>query len=202
MAEAMRKLTAAMLRSCFGSFATGVTVVTCEVDHHLHGATVSSFTSVSLDPPLVSVCLSKKAKAAEYLRDRPFTVNILSIAQRDHALHFSGREQSHLDLRFQETPHGPRIEHCLAYVNCEPWQVYDAGDHTLVLGDVVDIEMGDDEPLLFYRGKFRSIGSLVVEEEASESDANAAKDDPARTVTIDTGWIGDEGYDVHLHHAW
>lgn len=195
-----------MFRACLGNFATGVTIVTCEVDHQLHGATVSSFTSVSVDPPLVLVCLNKKAKAAEYLRDRPFTVNILTVSQRDHALHFAGREQPHLELQFQETPNGPRLENCLAYVTCEPWRVYDAGDHMLVLGEVIDIEMDDEEPLLFYRGGFWSIGaSVVVPDDGGSSDpaVKIADAEALELVTIGTGtWISDEGYDVHLHRSW
>ena len=168
----MRRPAEETFRACMGNFATGVTVLTYEVDQHLHGATVSSFTSVSVDPPLVLVCLNKKAKAAEYLGDRPFTVNVLTVSQRDHALHFAGREQPHLDLQFQETPNGPRIEDCLAYVTCEPWRIHDAGDHVLVLGEVVDIEMGEEEPLLFYRGSFWSLGgSVVVPDDSSSTKA-------------------------------
>jgi len=153
----------ATFRACLGNFATGVTIITCLAEGELHGATVSSFTSVSLEPPLVLACLGKQAKAARLLHDAPFTVNILSTAQHPLALHFSGRQQPSLDLEFEDGVIAPRLRGCVAYVSCTPWNTYDAGDHDLILGEVVDIEMpsghGLDQPLLFYRGGFWHLGS-------------------------------------------
>lgn len=166
------------------------------------GATVNSFTSVSINPPLVLVCLHKNAKAAKLLRNRSFTVNVLAASQKDHALHFAGRPQPQLDLRFRETPNGLRLEHCLAYINCDPWQISDAGDHIIVLGSVTDIEMTGEEPLLFYRGEFRAIGGLLFDS-AGPSDALA--DEALRPlVSAHAGghqW-SDDGYDVLLHRSW
>jgi flavin reductase (DIM6/NTAB) family NADH-FMN oxidoreductase RutF len=153
----------ATFRACLGNFATGVTIITTLIDGEVHGATVSSFTSVSLDPPLVLACLAKQAKAARRLRDAAFTVNILSTAQHPHALHFSGRQQPTLDVEFEDGVVAPRLRGCVAYVSCTPWATHDAGDHDLILGEVVDIEMtaisGLDQPLLFYRGGFWHLGS-------------------------------------------
>lgn len=195
----MIELDEAALRKCLGTFATGVTVVTCEVDDRLHGATVSSFTSVSLDPPLVLVCLHKKAKAARHLEGRPFTVNVLSAEQRDHALHFAGREQPHLELTIHRDERGARLEGCLAYVVCDPWDVRDAGDHNIVLGKVTGIEFAEKDPLLFYRGGFWSLGSAV----ATESGAAALAVEVAAAPTLITSdlraW---DGYDVFLHQLW
>jgi flavin reductase (DIM6/NTAB) family NADH-FMN oxidoreductase RutF len=151
------------LRATLGTFATGVTIVTCEVDGQVHGATVNSFTAVSLDPPLVLACLSKRSKACTYLRGRNFTVNILAADQQLHALHFAGRKQDSLVTAFEEAQAGPRIQGCVAYVSCLPWKVHDAGDHDLILGEVADIEVAANvtasEPLLFYRGGFWRLGS-------------------------------------------
>jgi flavin reductase (DIM6/NTAB) family NADH-FMN oxidoreductase RutF len=190
------------LRSCLSHFATGVTILTYEVEGQPFGATVNSFTSVSINPPLVLVCLHKNAKAAKLLRTRSFTVNVLAASQKDHALHFAGRPQPQLDLRFRETQNGLRLEHCLAYINCDPWQISDAGDHIIVLGSVTDIEMTGEEPLLFYRGEFRAIGGLLFDS-AGPSDALA--DEALRPlVSAHAGghqW-SDDGYDVLLHRSW
>jgi flavin reductase len=151
------------LRATLGTFATGVTIVTCEVDGQVHGATVNSFTSVSLEPPLVLTCLSKRSKACTYLQGRNFTVNILSADQQLHALHFAGRPQDALVTAFEDGDVAPRIQGCVAYVSCLPWKVYDAGDHDLIIGQVADIEVCDNvagsQPLLFYRGAFWRLGS-------------------------------------------
>jgi flavin reductase (DIM6/NTAB) family NADH-FMN oxidoreductase RutF len=153
----MVKIETSVLRAAFGTFTTGVTIVTCEVDGRIHGATVNSFTAVSLDPPLVLVSLAKTAKTAGYLRGRPFTVNVLSAGQHEHALHFSGRHQKSLVVAFEE---GARISDCVAYIRCAPWEVYEAGDHYLFLGEVVGVDKASDiaQPLVFHRGRFRSLG--------------------------------------------
>lgn len=151
------------LRATLGTFATGVTIVTCEVDGRIHGATVNSFTSVSLDPPLVLACLSKASKACQFLQGNNFTVNILSADQQLHALHFAGRRQELLEPVFERGDLAPRIGGCVAYVSCRPWRVYDAGDHDLIIGEVADIQVANDtdvrRPLLFYRGAFWRLGS-------------------------------------------
>ena len=72
-------------RNCMGRFATGVTVVTCKTEDGYHGFTVNSFTSVSLDPPLVLVSVDRKTKAMEHLKNNAFTINILNDKQ-DHVL--------------------------------------------------------------------------------------------------------------------
>jgi flavin reductase len=190
------------LRSCLSHFATGVTIVTYAIDGQYFGATVNSFTSVSINPPLVLVCLNKNAKAATLIKGRSFTVNVLAASQKDHALHFAGRPQPHLDLAFHETPSGLRLEHCLAYINCDPWRIYDAGDHIIVLGCVSDIEMAGEEPLLFYRGEFRTVSGVLFD---SAGPSDAMPDEALLPlISADGGayqW-SDEGYDLLLHRSW
>jgi flavin reductase (DIM6/NTAB) family NADH-FMN oxidoreductase RutF len=162
---AMAKPDVRSLRATMGTFATGVTIVTCEVDGEIHGATVNAFTSVSLEPPLVLACLSKQSRACQFLPGRNFTVNILSSEQQVHALHFAGRRQEELVPAFDPGDLAPRIRDCVAYVSCRPWTVYDAGDHDLFLGEVADIEVAasvdTSQPLLFYRGSFWRLGSAT-----------------------------------------
>ncbi len=147
------------LRNCLGHFATGVSVITCDADGEPHGATVNSFTAVSLDPPLVLVSLDRKTKAAKYLEGRPFTVNVLTEPQDDVALHFAGKPTSK-PLEWERSGGGlaPRLRGSLAYVACEPWRSYDGGDHVLYLGAVKEFDVNGGDPLVFYRGTFRHLG--------------------------------------------
>jgi flavin reductase (DIM6/NTAB) family NADH-FMN oxidoreductase RutF len=148
-----------MLRNCLGHFATGVTVITCEAGGEPHGATVNSFTAVSLDPPLVLVSLDRKTKACQYLDGNPFTVNVLREHQDDIALHFAGRPREE-PIPWEDTGSGlaPRLSGSLATIACAPWQRYDGGDHVLYLGEVKEFDLLGGEPLVFYLGKFRHLG--------------------------------------------
>lgn len=147
------------LRNCLGRFATGITVVTCHgADETAHGMTVNAFTSVSLDPPLVLVSIDRRTKGSHLLADAPFTINILDASQRDVALHFAGRPQANLQLEWVEGKLAPRLVGCLAFLECEPWQAYDGGDHILFLGRVHTLDYSDGAPLLFHSGRFHSLG--------------------------------------------
>ncbi|GHH82206.1 flavin reductase [Streptomyces sulfonofaciens] len=149
------------LRACLGHFATGVTVVGCAVGGTLHGATVNAFTSVSLNPPLVLVCLDRASKAARLLPGRPFTVNVLSEEQRDLALRFAGRLGAAAPPPpWQPAPGGlaPALSGSLATLFCSPWADHDGGDHLVFLGRVEHAARRPDaQPLLFYRGAFNSV---------------------------------------------
>lgn len=149
-----------MLRNCLGHFATGVTVITCAADGEPHGATVNSFTAVSLDPPLVLVSLDRKTKVCAYLEDRPFTVNMLREPQDELALHFAGKPMTEPPI-FDYSDGGgpPRLAGSLATVSCAPWRSYDGGDHVLYLGEVTEFDLGGGDPLVFYLGQFRHLGT-------------------------------------------
>jgi flavin reductase (DIM6/NTAB) family NADH-FMN oxidoreductase RutF len=143
------------LRKCFGKFATGVTVVTWEGENQQkHGITVNSFTSVSLDPPLVLVSIDKKAKANERLKGTPFVINILSSGQQDIAWQFAGKEQHGLQIEWEDSEQGPKIKGSLATIECKPWKEYDGGDHILYVGEVQGYQCEDGNGLVFFQGKF------------------------------------------------
>jgi flavin reductase (DIM6/NTAB) family NADH-FMN oxidoreductase RutF len=148
------------LRNCMGRFATGVTVVTCETEGEKHGFTANSFTSVSLDPPLVLVSVDRKIKAYELLKDNKFTVNILREDQQDIAMHFAGRPQGKLPFEWEKGKNGDRLQNALAYVECEPWAAYDGGDHVLYVGKVNHFEYSEGNPLGYYCGKFSKVSPL------------------------------------------
>lgn len=144
------------LRNCFGRFATGVTVVTCEHEKGKHGFTVNSFTSVSLQPPLVLVSVDRRTKALPYLQNNAFTINILRASQQDTAMHFAGRPLDVPPFEWDDT----RIKGSLAYIECEPWAEYDGGDHVLFVGKVKRFEYEEGAPLGYFGGKFATIEHL------------------------------------------
>ncbi|GAA4773800.1 flavin reductase family protein [Citricoccus nitrophenolicus] len=148
------------LRKAFGKFATGVTVVTCQgQDGTPHGATVNAFTAVSLDPPLAQVTLIRGNKASEYLADRPFAINIMAEDQLSTCLNFAGKPSKE-PVKWRCEGEIPVLEGNAATLECQPWRVYDGGDHLIVIGEVVALEVNNVDPLLFISGKFHHAASL------------------------------------------
>jgi flavin reductase (DIM6/NTAB) family NADH-FMN oxidoreductase RutF len=150
------------LRDALGCFATGVTVATC-VDEagRPAGLTVNSFTSVSLDPPLLLVCVAKSAaSAAALIGASHFAVNVLQTGQRPASIRFSTRDED----RFGTTPWStgeagaPILKDSLGVFECEQFAVYDGGDHHVLVGQVIkaSFDAGLD-PLLYFRGSYRRL---------------------------------------------
>ena len=144
-------------RNCMGRFATGVTVVTCDTEEGKHGFTANSFTSVSLDPPLVLVSVDRKINAFKNMEKNHFTINILKENQQDTAMHFAGRTLEELPFEWEKGEHSHRLKESLAFVECEPWAEYDGGDHVLYVGKVTHFEYNDGNALGYYGGKFLTI---------------------------------------------
>lgn len=148
-----------VLRTVFGEFATGVTIITCTRDDGTpHGATVTAFMPLSLDPPLIQVALTRTSKACSYLDGAAFTVNILAADQLDLAMHFAGRPMPH-DPSWEDGPAGPLLCGSAAAISCRPWGSYDGGDHIVFIGEIVDARVREVDPLLFYRSAFHGIGA-------------------------------------------
>jgi flavin reductase (DIM6/NTAB) family NADH-FMN oxidoreductase RutF len=150
-------------RKVMGHFATGVTVVASRGPEGAVGLTVNAFTSVSLDPPLVLVCLHKNADAHDPLiKAGHFGVSFLTAEQEDLALTFS-RDDPHERFRGLEVAYGPLgsplIRGALAWMECRVDEVFPGGDHFIITGEVVDCRAGDGDPLLFFRGSLRGISS-------------------------------------------
>ncbi|MFF7777079.1 flavin reductase family protein [Streptomyces tanashiensis] len=135
---------------------TGVTVVTFAGDDGPRGATMNSFTSVSADPPLVLVSVARKARSHGPLTTGPFCVNILGAEQEPLARLFAGAPAD-IEPSWTEGALAPRLSHPLAWVECEPWQTYDGGDHTLVLGRVVDLGHRDGDALTYTWSRFGTL---------------------------------------------
>ncbi|GGB34544.1 putative oxidoreductase [Flexivirga endophytica] len=147
-----------VLRTVFGEFATGVTIITCtREDGTPHGATVTAFMPLSLEPPLLQVALTRSSKACTYLRGAAFTVNILASDQLDLAMHFAGCPMDR-DPEWDEGPAGPILCGSAASIPCEPWADHDGGDHIVFTGRILDAAVRDVDPLLFYRSSFHGIG--------------------------------------------
>jgi flavin-dependent trigonelline monooxygenase, reductase component len=151
------------LRTVMSCFPTGVTVVaTRNFDGRPLGLTVNSFTSVSLDPPLVLVCINKDANSHDpLLAAGGFTVSILSGAQADIAARFATRpSQGRFDaIEWSPAPSGnPVLARCAAWLDCSIHEVLTAGDHTIVLGRVQGAHWTDQPALLFHRGLLGPLG--------------------------------------------
>lgn len=142
-------------RSSLSRFATGVAVVTFDGIAGRRGITVNSFTSVSLDPPLILVSIAKAAKTHDELRDQPFTVNILGAEQEDIARHFSGKPVG--VPAWLEGTTAPRLGGVLSHLTCAPWAEYDGGDHTLYVGEVVEFDYRAGDALGFVNSQFTVI---------------------------------------------
>jgi flavin reductase (DIM6/NTAB) family NADH-FMN oxidoreductase RutF len=150
------------LRDALGCFATGVTVVTCvNGQGEPAGLTVNSFTSVSLDPPLLLVCLHKLAASAQALIEAShFAVNVLQTGQQPASIRFAAREQD----RFGATPWScgeagaPILKDSMGVFECERFAVNDGGDHHILVGQVVKASFDASlDPLLFFRGSYRRL---------------------------------------------
>lgn len=151
------------LRTTFGRFATGVTVITCRSrDGEPHGATVTAFMPVSLDPPLITVALTRTSRACTYLDDAPFAVNVLAADQLDVAMNFAGRPSAD-PIRWAPGPTAPLLAGTAATLSCRPHRTDDGGDHLLFLGEVVAAETTARPPLLFADSAFVEVGRPAAE---------------------------------------
>lgn len=159
-------VTPAEFRRAMGSFATGVTVITVDYEGEVHGMTANAFTSVSLDPLLVLVCVDHKARTHAHLQAKQrFGVNVLGENQRAISEYYALPTQTHqhaeqeAGARFDRTVHGtPVLRGALAYLECRLHTAQDAGDHTIFIAAVEDVVVREGDPLLFFRGGYRKIG--------------------------------------------
>jgi flavin reductase (DIM6/NTAB) family NADH-FMN oxidoreductase RutF len=162
---ATSSLTPQHFRRVMGSFATGITVITVEREPgQVHGMTANSFTSVSLDPLLVLICVDHNARLLSYLKtQRRFAVNILQSTQRLISEYFAKPQQdpdleAQLGVRFEWSSSGiPLLAGTLAQIACNVVAEHEAGDHTIFIGEVESLDSTEGEPLLYYRGHYRGL---------------------------------------------
>ncbi len=154
-----------------GCFATGVTIITVDLEGEVHGMTANAFASVSLDPMLVLVCVDHSTRTHAHLHAKKrFGINVLGQDQRTISEYYARAERSHENAeaeagaRFERTEHGtPVLQGSLAYLECRLDTAQVAGDHTIFIAEVEDVVVREGEPLLFFRGKYRKVGEEVGE---------------------------------------
>ena len=152
------------LRNALGRFATGVCVVTTRTAAgQAAGLTVNSFSSVSLDPPLVAWCLGRKAPSlAAFSQAEHFAVHVMAADQHALTMHFSRPASEKFTDKFAEVQHEfeqglgevPVLKHSLARFECRKVSMVEGGDHLIFLGQVERFTYDDRPPLLFHAGRF------------------------------------------------
>ena len=149
------------LRRVMGHFATGVTIITTrDVDGKPYGLTANALCSVSLDPPLLLVCVDKRAEShPAFGRSGLFAVNVLGLGHEDLSRRFavSGGDKF-VDVDHRSGVSGvPLLDGALATIECRVVAVHEAGDHTIFIGEVEHLQGDGGDPLLFFRGKYRRL---------------------------------------------
>jgi flavin reductase (DIM6/NTAB) family NADH-FMN oxidoreductase RutF len=148
-------------RSAMSRFASGVTVVTTRAeDHQPNGLTVSSFASLSLEPPLVLVCIDKRASIHDLLVEgRYFAVNVLAEDQEILSRRFASRDADRFSgTGYTEGMTGvPILSDVVAAIECRIVYTYPGGDHTIVVGEVEHAIVGDGKPLAYFRGGYAQL---------------------------------------------
>lgn len=143
-------------------WATGVTVVTARDEARMHGMTVSAFSSVSIDPPLVLVCANQASTTHTVIEaGGVFTVNILASDQEEVSSTFASTQFE--DTRFDHvewedgSTGAPLIQGALASLECEVVSAHREGSHTIYIGRVEAVRIREGEPLLYYHGGYRAL---------------------------------------------
>ena len=138
-------------RKALGCFSTGVTVITVDEGGEVHGMTATAFSSVSLDPPLVLVCVGHQARTHAHLQAKKrFGVYVLAADQRAISEYYARASESHkhaeeAGARFDRTSHGtPLLHGALAYLECRLHSAQDAGDHTIFIAEVEDVMVREE----------------------------------------------------------
>jgi len=145
------------LRRCLGKFATGVTVVTCQGTKGPCGITANSFSSVSLQPPLLLWNIAKVSNSLQaFLDAEHFVINVLSAAQENLAEHFALSDHTvfeNIDYMINGKD-VPLLPDSVACFECRTHQIHDCGDHYIIIGEIESYRAEDGDPLLFFGGEY------------------------------------------------
>ncbi|OFV94438.1 MAG: hypothetical protein A3F68_10500 [Acidobacteria bacterium RIFCSPLOWO2_12_FULL_54_10] len=152
-------------RKVLGHFATGITVVTMRQSSGAPwGFTVNAFTSVSLEPPLILVCVENNTESNRVMvASEHFAVNFLSEDQQEISRRFASRQPDRFnDVNHSDGKYGtPLLAGCLGHLECRKTATHQEGDHVIVIGEVLEAEAIGGRPLLFYQSAYQHLG--VVE---------------------------------------
>jgi flavin reductase (DIM6/NTAB) family NADH-FMN oxidoreductase RutF len=151
-----------VFRAALGRFASGVTIITVETPTgEVHGMTANAFSSVSLRPPLVLVCIDHLAETYLHVRERGhFGVSVLKEEQEALSEFFADPERNHdaayrLGVQYRAMQSGtPVLRNALANLDCSVVHDYQGGDHTIFVGEVNGVIVGEGAPLLYFRGRY------------------------------------------------
>ena len=153
-------------RNACSLFASGVTIATVRApDGSLHGLTVSSFTPVSIEPPLVLICIDHGCTFLQYFRAcTHFGVNVLAESQRDISVTFACKDEGRFEgVEWTASPNGvPLPRGSIAAFECRLATLIEAGDHAIFLGEVISAECQGGHPLLYFNREYRSLNSETV----------------------------------------
>jgi flavin reductase (DIM6/NTAB) family NADH-FMN oxidoreductase RutF len=154
---------AQLYRRACAQFATGITVVTVvDANGHPHGMTVNSFSSVSLDPPLVLVSIDlRNSILGHFLSASFFAINILAEGQEGLSRRFSSVSEERFEgVEWHISPLGlPLLDGVLAHLECSVARTFEAGDHTVLVGEVRDASYAHGKPLVFFNSGYRNLHS-------------------------------------------
>lgn len=149
------------LRNAFGSFASGVTIVTMlDSNDRPTGVTVSSFTSLSLDPALCLFSLDRNQVSCRWIEQGlGFNINILRAGQDNVAWQFARPSKDKFDgIEWTQGANGlPVISGALCHFECRKWRVDEGGDHILVIGEITGYDHSAGDPLVFFRGQMTAV---------------------------------------------
>ncbi len=177
-----------LLRDALGCFLTGVTVITCrEPDGTPRGFTANSFTSVSLDPPLLLVCIGKGAWSHDVFTEASsFAVNVLSEDQREISGLFASKSADKFDVASwrEGTLNTPLLDNTLAWFECTPEQTIEAGDHTILIGRVAAFDHAPKRPLGYCRGNYVDLGLARSSSRDNESQVGAIIDHDGKVLMV------------------
>jgi flavin reductase (DIM6/NTAB) family NADH-FMN oxidoreductase RutF len=171
-----RSETGATLRRVMAEYPSGVVIVTSESDGHPVGMACNSFTSVSLEPQLVSFCIAHTSSTWPQIRaDARFCINIMSSDHEEVTRTFSRRNVDRFAAgSWRRRPGGPGLCDAVAWLDCRIWGEHSAGDHTIVIGEVtsMDIHAEATTPLVFWRGGYVRLFGGHQHEEGDVADIN------------------------------
>jgi flavin reductase (DIM6/NTAB) family NADH-FMN oxidoreductase RutF len=165
--QTVSNFTSKDFRATVGSFATGITVVTTYGEQHGYGMTANAFSSVSLDPPLVLVCVITPSEGADHItRNKCFAINVLGADQEPISRYFASRDRPRGRDAFAEVSHrigasgSPILDGALGFLDCRLHTSHDAGDHVIFIGEVLELGVASEgAPLIFHGGGYRMLES-------------------------------------------
>lgn len=149
-------------REFMSIYPTGVTIVTTFDNKNPYGLTVNSFTSLSLEPLLILICLKKGKKSHDVIKNsKYFCINMLAKDQEELSRRFADpliEDKRFEGLEYEIKGHCPIIKGCIGYILCENYGEFDGGDHTIFIGKVIDYFKGEEKlPLIFYKRGYYTV---------------------------------------------